>query len=121
MVTRRFGFSVLFLAFAWIGAELALQPLSLQKGLLAGTKAGEGYVHLAANLLGYGCVSFLVAYINAALLSVLTSVCKAGAGSRFAKRVGGSQRRLFTVEVGTSLRNHLIRSLQARAPPLAVG
>lgn len=120
LVTRRFGFSVLFLAFAWIGAELALIPLALHKGLLAGTQPSGGYAHVVEGLLGYVWVSFLVAYINAALHSVLTHVCKAGAGSRLVKRAGDSPRRLFPLEVGNSLRDHLIHSLQARAPPLAL-
>ena len=123
-MTRGFGFCAVSLAIAWMGVEYALQPLALHQfgltGFVQETKASGQYLHLVESLLGYAWVSFFVAYVNAALLSALTQVCKAGSGSRLVKRAAGSLQRLFPQDVGVSLGYHLLRSLQARAPPAAV-
>lgn len=124
LMTRGFGFCAISLAVAWMGVEYALQPLALQQfgltGFVQETEASGQYLHLVGSFLGYAWVSFFVAYVNAALLSALTHVCKAGAGSRLVKRAAGSVRRLFPHDVAVSLGYHLLRSLQARAPPAAV-
>lgn len=124
LITRGFGFCAISLAIGWMGVEYALQPLALHQfgltGLLQETRPSGQYVHLVQSLLGYAWVSFFIAYVNAALLSVLAHVCKVDAGSRLVKRAAGSLRRLFPQDVGDALGHQLLRSLQARAPPLAV-
>lgn len=70
-VTRGFGFCALLLGFGWIGVELALRPLGLQHGLL-GTTQGDGVlVRLVGGLFGSVFVAFVIAFVNASLLSIL--------------------------------------------------
>ena len=70
LVTRRVGFSPLFLGFGWVLVELALQPLGLGRGLLAGTQGHGGLVDWVSGLLGSTFVAFVVAAGNATLLLV---------------------------------------------------
>ncbi len=71
-VTRRVGFSVLFLAYCWIGVELAVRPLALQSGLLVGAHGDGSFLHVVESLFGYVWVAFLVVYINGLLVSILS-------------------------------------------------
>ncbi|MGB2986314.1 MAG: hypothetical protein WBE26_10565 [Phycisphaerae bacterium] len=69
-LTQRIGFAPLFLALGWIGVEWALNPLGLRNGLLAGSQGDGLLIDLVGKFLGYGLVAFLVAFVNASLLSV---------------------------------------------------
>ncbi len=72
--TRRFGFSPLFLGLGWIAVELALRPLGLRNGLLAGA-VGHGLLfNWSTAALGSGFVAFIVAASNAALLLAVDNV-----------------------------------------------
>ncbi|MCK4342806.1 MAG: hypothetical protein KAY37_13895 [Phycisphaerae bacterium] len=71
-LTRRIGFSPLMLGLGWILVEVALKPLGLRQGLLAGTQTENTYLHWIARGLGYVFVAALVAGGNAALLELLT-------------------------------------------------
>ncbi|MBN1392296.1 MAG: hypothetical protein JW947_05775 [Sedimentisphaerales bacterium] len=72
-VTRRFGFNPLFLAFGWMLVEFALQPVGLQQGLLASTQSASVALHWVSRMLGYVFVAFLVACVNASLLSIFST------------------------------------------------
>jgi len=69
-LTRRVGFSPYLLALGWVGVELCLRPVGLHHGLLAGTQGDGLLIRVAGNFAGYFLVAFIVAYINASLLSV---------------------------------------------------
>ncbi len=73
-LTRWIGFSPLVLGVSWMGVELAFEPLGLHTGLLAGTQADGTLIHWLGGALGYVLVAFVVALINAALVSALARV-----------------------------------------------
>lgn len=75
-VTRRVGLSPLLLAIGWVGVEFALQPLSSHNGLLAGTQGDGLFIRTIGQVAGYILVAFLVAYVNATILEILTDVCQ---------------------------------------------
>lgn len=87
LLTRAIGFNPLMLAGGWILVELALKPLRLHHGLLAGSLGDSAQLHWLARLLGYVFVAFLVACANASLLVVLSGArpsfptCRSFAGS----------------------------------------
>lgn len=68
------GFDPLALGLGWIGVEFALRPLGLHNGLLTGTLGGGLLVNLVGNMLGYAFVAFLVALVNASLVSLLSAI-----------------------------------------------
>jgi apolipoprotein N-acyltransferase len=117
-LTGRVGFSPLVLAFGWIGVELALAPLGLRHGLLAGTQGDGVVVRVVGSFTGYALVAFLVAYVNASLLSVLSCVRLGSRGVRPLRGSGDGLRPFFPLDVIRDLTS-LLRRLQPRAPPLA--
>ncbi len=70
-ITRWSAYSPLALGVGWVALELALQPLGLRQGLLGTTRAHAGVMHWLTPVLGYAFVSFLVAFVNASLVSAL--------------------------------------------------
>lgn len=116
-LTRRSGFSPLLLGLGWVGVEFALGSLSLHHGLLAGTLGNGLVIRTLGNLAGYALVAFLVAYVNASLLEMLTTVCVPRAGTRLVpSRSGASRGRLFPLDV-PDLLFCLLGPVQPRAPP----
>ncbi len=117
-VTRRVGFNPLLLAVGWMGVELALQPLGLHHGLLAGTLGGEGlFVRTVGFLAGYVLVAFIIAYVTASLLSVLSDICVSAPRSLYEGGCGDIPCRLFlSDEPVFSLQ--LVSSAHPRAPPV---
>ncbi len=88
-VTRRAGFSPLLLGVGWVGVELLLAPLSGRFGLLAATQGADGlFVRTVGQVAGWLLVAFLLAYINASLLEMLTAVCAVTGGSNRELRNG---------------------------------
>ncbi|MGB2988145.1 MAG: hypothetical protein WBE26_19935, partial [Phycisphaerae bacterium] len=73
-LTRWIGFSPYVLGVGWMGVELAFEPLGLHHGLLAGTQGGGTLIHWIGGALGYVLVAFLVAYVTASLVTVLSNV-----------------------------------------------
>jgi len=73
-LTRWLGFSPLVLGVAWIGVELALSPLGLRYGLLAGTQSDGTLMAWIGQGLGYALVAFIVAIVNASLTALLFAV-----------------------------------------------
>ncbi len=115
-MTRRVGFSPLLLALGWIGVELALHPLGLQHGLLAGTQGDGLLLHLVGSYAGYALVAFLVVYVNAWLLSALAAVPMPGSRRRLVHATGDPAIRLSFAEIP----NYwflLLRPSKPRAPP----
>lgn len=117
-LTRQVGFSPYLLALGWVGVELALRPLGLRHGLLAATQGDGWIIRLVGSLAGYALVAFVVAYVNAVLLSVLSRVPVSSAGQRFVRGLSPSVGRGFVTEGWHGL-FHLIRPAQPRAPPAA--
>lgn len=116
-LTHRVGFSPLLLGLGWIAAELGLQPLGLRHGLLAATQGHGLVVQTLGYLAGYVVVAFIVAYVNASLLSILRDVCVPVGASRVSPGSYGSAKRLFPVVLPARL-FRLFHPSQARAPPL---
>ena len=117
MLTRRVGFSPYLMALGWIGVELALRPLGLHHGLLAGTQADGGFVIRAiGSFSGYVVVAFLVAYINASLLSVLSEVRVSLSTPRLVASSAEPRRLVVPVDLICRLSRFPCIS-QPRAPP----
>ncbi len=79
LATRAIGFSPLILGLGWVLVEVALKPLGLHHGLLAGTQLAAAqtepsYLDWLARILGYVVVAFVVACANASLLVILSGV-----------------------------------------------
>ncbi|MFC1475555.1 hypothetical protein ACFLQW_00960 [Candidatus Zixiibacteriota bacterium] len=70
-LTRRLGFRPFLLALGWIGVELALIPLGLGAGLLAGTQGDSVHYHWIGRIFGYVFLAFLIAGANVLLLDIL--------------------------------------------------
>lgn len=116
-ITRRVGFSPLMLGLGWVAVEFALSPLSLHHGLLAGTVGDGLLVRLVGNLAGYVLVAFIVAYVTASLLSVLTRVYVAVATARMVATSGDSGAKTDAFELPIQLLRLISRS-RPRAPPI---
>ncbi len=82
-VTQRRGFHPLLLGLGWVGVELALRPLAMHHGLLAHTQGDSLLVQTVGNLGGYILVAFVLALINAALLSALLEQTSEATGTRY--------------------------------------
>ncbi len=73
-LTRRIGFNPLVLGVGWMGVALTFELLGQHNGLLAGTQGGGSLLHWVGGALGYVLAAFLVAFVSAALVSVLSTV-----------------------------------------------
>jgi len=71
LATRALGFVPVIMALLWILAEVALQPLGLRCGLLAGTQGDGNFASYVAGLLGYVFVASAIVYANAWLLVLI--------------------------------------------------
>lgn len=71
-LTRWIGFSPFVLGVGWMAVEFALEPAGLRNGLLAGTQGQGTFVHWFSSAVGYVLAAFLVAFISASLVSVLS-------------------------------------------------
>jgi apolipoprotein N-acyltransferase len=115
-LTRWTGFHPLLLGLGWVGVELALEPLGLRDGLLAGTQ-GDGFVFQAlGSTLGYGFIAFLIALVNALLLSVLHELPMQGA--LLFSGPDQSPEPLLTRDGLEWSSPFFLRCVQPRAPPL---
>jgi apolipoprotein N-acyltransferase len=116
-MTRRIGFSPYLLALGWIGVEIALRPLGMHCGLLAGTQGDSMVVRVVGSFAGYVLVAFLVAYFNAALLSAIAEVYVPAGSRRLPLRGASPIRKIFINDSVIQLLD-LIRIGRPRGPPL---
>ena len=72
-LSRRLGFNPVVLGVAWMGVELAMQPLGLRAGLLGGVQEHATLLERVGSVLGYVLVAFFIALVNASLVSVLSA------------------------------------------------
>ena len=118
-LTRQIGFSPYLLALGWMGVELAISPLGLRSGLLAGTQ-GNGVVILwLGDFAGSVLVAFLVACVSAAVFEALRSACAGAATRVFVTTARNTPQRLAPQE-SFSVLSHLIHPTQPRAPPMGL-
>jgi hypothetical protein len=115
-MTRQIGFSPFLLGLGWMGVEFALRPVGLQHGLLASTQDGNMLLGALGSFAGYVIVAFLVAYINAALLSVITHVQVSTSGLRYIRGSAVVPQRIIIFDIPCFL-DHVARPSQPRAPP----
>jgi len=115
-ITRRKGFSPLMLGLGWVGVELALQPLGLHNGLLAGTQEFNIVIRTLGLLAGSVVVAFAVVYVNASILSMLAGAATVPGGSRRAPRSTGADVR-SSIPVSPAFFFEFLRNRHARAPP----
>ncbi len=73
-LTRRIGFSPFVLSVGWMGVEFALEPLGVNRSLVASASGGTTLLHWVTNAFGYVLLGFFVAVVNAALIAVLSKV-----------------------------------------------
>ncbi|UCC32058.1 MAG: hypothetical protein JSU86_07210, partial [Phycisphaerales bacterium] len=117
-LVRWIGFNPLVLGVSWMGVELALEPLGLRSGLLAGTQGDGALMHWIGNALGYVLVAFLVAFVNAAIVSVLSRAYVGAAARRFLVGSGDNDFRLIQ-QTFSCFPLFVIPPSQPRAPPMA--
>lgn len=119
-LTRQVGFNPYLLALGWMGVELALSPLGLRNGLLAGTQ-GDGLInHWVGNFAGCVLVAFLVAYISASLFEGVNRACAGIDRRRYVTGPVDAARRLFPLEV-PHYPSLCGKPAQPRAPPMHLG
>ena len=116
LITRRKGFSPLLLGLGWVGVELALQPLGMRNGLLAGSLDHSLVVRTLGYMAGSVVVAFVIVYVNASILSMLAGAATVPGGSRRAPRSIGADVRSCIPESPAFLFEFL-RNRHARAPP----
>ena len=115
-VSVRMGFSTLFLAVGWIAVELALIPLGMRTGLLAGAYEEGTLLAIMEGVLGYAFVAFAIAWINGLLVCLVGRVIRlANAGTRYRPRSVHGQKRLFVTEAIVDFLYG--KGVQARGPP----
>ncbi|MCH8147212.1 MAG: hypothetical protein IH987_04355 [Planctomycetes bacterium] len=115
-LTRRSGFSPLMLGLGWVVVELALQPLSLQNGLLGGMLGHALVVRTLGYLAGSLVVAFLVVYVSASVIEMATAAVAVPGGSRRAPRVGGAVSKCSPIELA-AFSFQFLQPARARAPP----
>jgi len=116
-VTRQVGFSPFLLALGWMGVEFALRPVGLKHGLLAATQDGNVLIGALGSFAGYVIVAFVVAYVNAALLSVISQVQVSTSGLRYIRGVAAVPQRIILFDIPCFL-DHVARPSRPRAPPV---
>ena len=115
-VTRRTGFSPLMLGLGWVVVELGLQPLGMQNGLLPGMLGHALVVRTLGFLAGWLVVAFIVVYVSASILEMLTAAVSVPGGSRRAPRVGGVVSKHSRIEI-PAFSFQFLQPARARAPP----
>jgi hypothetical protein len=118
-LARRIGFRPYVLGLGWAGVELCLAPLGLGTGLLGRVSSEGAVLHWAGTALGYVVVAFLVAFVNASLILLLSRL---GVAIRPAFRTVGlaSGRRLAGVPASRFISAVCLFDVQPRAPPIHI-
>lgn len=116
-ITRRKGFHPFLLGLGWVGLELVFQPLGLKHGLIASTLGGGWFVATVGNLGGYILVAFVLALVNAWLLSLISSVRLPVASMR-SIAIPRDYDHLLVVIEHLCKTTRLLSPAQPRAPPV---
>jgi hypothetical protein len=117
LLTRRTGFDPFVLALGWVGVELALVPVDLRLGLLAGSQGDGALVRWIGNAFGYVAVAFLIALSNAGWLELWTGIRLPVPRPKLLLRA--PEVRLQTRPGGASfIPAFVIPALRPRAPPM---
>jgi apolipoprotein N-acyltransferase len=115
--TRAYGFNPFFLALGWLDVELALGPIGLRAGLLAGTQQDGWLMQTIGQSLGYLLVSYVVVLINGLLFEVATRAAVLSFGG-FRRLVLAYQESVTPVVTIPMFRPQVFRySLLPRPPP----
>jgi len=75
LLTRRVGFQPLFLAFGWIVVEYGFLLAGIRHRLLGNVQETGDVVHLVGDSCGYLFVAFLIVFVNAELLRIISGIC----------------------------------------------
>jgi len=118
-LTRRIGYAPLVLAVGWVIVELALEPLTLRDGLLAASQSDGGLMRLVGTLLGYVFIGFIIAFVNAQILSLVGFV-NVQLGFLTAEPVAPLRFCLMNTQIKTRHRFFNRYSLTPRAPPFGI-
>jgi apolipoprotein N-acyltransferase len=116
-MTRSIGFSPYLLALGWMGVELILHPVGVQHGLLATTQESGAALQYVGSFTGYLVVAFLVAYVNALLFTVLSTVKIGASGGRKAPASSLRPKAIVPIDVPLCL-SYLLGPSNPRAPPV---
>ena len=121
VVCRRVRFSPLFLAFSWVGVELAFAAQGFQQGLLGSCLAGTPIVAWTTSALGTVFVGLLAAYFGAWLTLAISEAHRLGERSCRSLRVciGLVRKALLDDQVGV-VSSFAIRLTSPRGPPAAI-
>jgi len=118
-LTRWIGFSPFVLGVAWMGVELAFEPLGLRQGLLAGTQADGHLIPWISSAFGYVVAAFAVAFLNAWLVATVAGVRLPIGGRPFHTQCSDRGTRLPAPSL-CCIRPCSASPAQPRAPPLPV-
>ena len=116
LASRRLGFNPLVLGVAWMGVELALHPLGLRAGLLGGVQAHTPFLERVASVLGYVLAAFLIALVNASLVSVLSAARLSNPAYRYPTRASDRGANLSS-QTFFRFPRFALHPLRPRAPP----
>ena len=116
-LVRWIGFNPFVLGVSWMGVELALEPLGLRAGLLAGTQGDGALMHWIGNALGYVLIAFLVAFVSAAIVSVLSRVYVGATAPRYLVGSGDNEFRIVR-QTFSCFPLFVIPPPRPRAPPM---
>jgi hypothetical protein len=75
---RRFGYNPLALALGWIVFEFIYARLGAGRIIFLNNENLGSFFHVFADFLGYGFIGFIIAYVNAVLLSITIRMFIAG-------------------------------------------
>jgi len=117
---RYHGYTPLAIALTWIVFELTGAQLGAGRIMPPVEKEIDSIVRVIAGFLGYGFIGFLVAYINAALVSITIEVYLTSGRALQSAFGFGSQPLSISSEVPHFLSYRTIR-MKPRAPPMILG
>jgi len=119
-LTRWIGYSPFVLGVGWMGVELVLGRAGVSSGLWLGVQSDVAVLHWIIGALGYVFAAFLVAYVAALLVSVLSGLRIAIPRPRTASGTGNAGARLAP-QTFCCFPLSLIPASQPRAPPTPFG
>lgn len=117
-VTRWIGFSPILLGIGWMGVELSFVRLGLYGGLLGAAHADTTILHWVSRTLGYVLVAFLIAVVNASLVSILCGVRLSMPRRCYRIRLAACEA-FLAPQTFFSIPLTVIRPSRPRAPPSA--